>query len=336
MKIAQGKILQFKDFRIATLLFIAPFLSYLHTFFLNDTIIWEYLKEGAILNGWTSFYTDFGYAIYSILTYFSIWVITLFIYRETKRWFKLFLLFPLYLFSVKFFSALVPIFAAGLYWYTFYLMLLPLFIVLFLKRFKESDRTKFRVTILHVNRILTSFLLIGVIFLHELWRFFPEGTESLHFFSFSLTANGFDDANQALYYYSQRICFLIPVVLFFLIEKKWIRYALLSPIIIYATQLFNGLYSPNLGLDEIEIFQTLHFTVPLLLTLIFLAKIFDNQKKIEAWINAQYGVLEHAIKQKFQHKESIIKNTREKLKNKDLGLEGLEALKTRLEKEVNS
>lgn len=157
-----------------------------------------------------------------------------------------------------------------------------------------------------------------------------------HYVALFISDFGFGSATVFMWYLSLKMLVICPLVYWFLTEKRWFRYALLSPIVIFSMQLFNAVTNSEMPIDEIEIFQTLYFTVPLFIVLLLLAKAFDNQEKIKVWMNNQYELFEQSIREKFDRKDTVIKNSREKLKNKDLGLDNLKTLKAKLESELNS
>ncbi len=157
-----------------------------------------------------------------------------------------------------------------------------------------------------------------------------------HYVALFISDYGFSSTVDFLWYLSLKMLVICPLVYWFLTEKRWFRYALLSPIVIFSMQLFNAITNNEMPVDEIEIFQTLHFTVPLLLTLIFLAKAFDNQEKIRIWTEYQYNSIEFSIKKKLAKEQDFIKQSKSKLNDPKISIDSLHNLKDKLTNEINA
>lgn len=84
------------------------------------------------------------------------------------------------------------------------------------------------------------------------YKYLPSDKETIDFFVFSVSANGFDDASTAIYWYLSKIVPLLLLVFWFINSKQWWYHAILIPISMYGFQLFSAI-NTSADLDENEI-----------------------------------------------------------------------------------
>lgn len=321
------------NINIALLLFFLPLLSYVHIFFNGDNAIWMGIDESSLLFNYTNYANDIEYLVYYTSYWFSIILIFLIFSHNSMSWIKPFILFPLFLAFTKFSLHTFPFLKYNKV--LFYSISIVIFMFFFF--FESKKNSIFQIKERRqrsIFKLIVICLLISVPFIHELWRLYPNNTQTLNVLFFTISSNGFLDANFALYVYLHKMCILIPITIFFFLIKKWWRYALLSPIIIYSAQLYNIIFVESSTLDEIEISQTAKFTLPLLFGLIVLAKLNDNQEKISTWLENQYSLVEDSVKAKFTKRETLIVSKRNQISKSKLAIKDLEKIKEELEIEL--
>jgi hypothetical protein len=157
---------------------------------------------------------------------------------------------------------------------------------------------------------------------------------SIDFVLFKISAVGFNDVGVLLWYLSIKFLLIMPLLYWFITETKWWKYALLSPILIFSMQLYNTFTTGDAGVDEIEVFQTLHFTIPLLIILLILARAVEKQEIIGDWLKIKYKGLESNINKRFYQKQQIIQNGKEVISKKNIDINKLIELKSLLESEI--
>ena len=165
------------------------------------------------------------------------------------------------------------------------------------------------------------------------WYLVPE-YKSFLIFSFKITANGFDNLKSLYYIVLNKFSLFLVFLIWFILEKKWWRYAILSPLILLGNQLINLLFFPHLVFDEFEISQSGNYLIVLALVLIGLAMIFDNQQRIETVIQQRYGQLEKSVNEKFSSREKRIEENKQRILSKRLDDEELNKIKKELEEEL--
>lgn len=279
------------------LLFILPIVPYFHVVLLEDKIIWSFFNEYAIFDIYTEHYENTGYLFYYISIWFTQISIIIILYRLSNNWIKPFFLFPLVLCISKFIAYAFHFDIVISNKYLIEGLVFAVLGILFIKDYKRYTMPYFKASRLGFFNWIAIILLSCLPFLHELWHFLPDGTNTIDFFLFKVHANEFPDANSAFYLYIQKICFLVPCLIYFIMERKWYRFVLLSPIVIYSAQLFNAVFIAVDYMDEIEFIQTLKFTIPLFIMLIGLAKVNEYQEKIQLWLKIIIRSLKIELKQ---------------------------------------
>lgn len=322
-----------KNIAVALLVFVLPFLPYVHVLIKDNDLIWDYINTIEILKYQISFYGNLENLIYYPFLWFSITLMFCLLYKTANQWLRPFFLFPVFLGFCKLFTSLSPQPTENL-WYIYHLILFIPFVYYFIKKLMVaniSNYDKFGKAFFRSSMIA---VLMSLPILYELWRFFPENTDIIRFGFMKISNYGFSDASQAMYSLLQKTCFLIPFFIYFIITKKWYRYAVLLPIIIYSAQLYNIIFIESSVLDEIEIFQTAKFTIPLLLVLFILARASDNQEKISQWLEDQYKLVEDAVKTKLLKRDTLIATKRNQITKTTADIKDLKKIKAELEMEL--
>lgn len=179
--------------------------------------------------------------------------------------------------------------------------------------------------------------MLGVPLITNLWIFLPEDTKQIDLFLFEVNSNGFYSANHFIYHivikFSMLLCFLI----WFLTEKRWWRYAILSSIIVVSNQVFNILFRPeSVSLDEFELYQSGPYLLLLALFLILLVKLIDNQEKIKQVLEDKYNQMEQLIEQRLERRQKQIEENKNKIASNSLKTDELKKIREELEKELKS
>ncbi|WP_343486388.1 hypothetical protein [Allomuricauda sp. d1] len=165
--------------------------------------------------------------------------------------------------------------------------------------------------------------------------------KSVDFHLFELGNFGFPNFATFLWYLALKLLVLTPMVVFFLSEKKWWRYALLSPILVTMYQLRTGLKPEIDVIDEHEIFEAMPLLLGILLILLFLAKPAYYQNKLKTIYQKNHTRAEELLSKKYGNKSGEFEN----LKNRFLSFkedrdknaileEELLSLKSQLENEL--
>ncbi len=123
----------------------------------------------------------------------------------------------------------------------------------------------------------------------------------------------------------------------FLLEKNWWKYALLSPILITIYQLHTILFTNSEDIDVYEIIQALPLLGIVLIILLALSKNAKDVYLFKAIYQKSYSKLERVVKKRHHQKLQDLEEAKQELadyqSNTSKGkLEDLQGLKERLEK----
>ncbi|MFS4455522.1 hypothetical protein [Maribacter sp. 2304DJ31-5] len=83
---------------------------------------------------------------------------------------------------------------------------------------------------------------------------------------------GFYDIDDFIWFLSQKICLLIPTILWFLNSIQWWRYAIFSPIIIFSFQIWE-IFQSNDFVDEVSLSSSIPFISIILIVLLIISKL---------------------------------------------------------------
>ena len=326
------KLIQIKEIILALALFFLPMLIYCHLLFDDSIVTSVEIFEYTYIHRYIS---DESFA-YSLLRFFVPLGLFVILWTQSPLWLKTIFLFPIYIVLWRTVATLTPLNShiEDIYFQlNVFVLLFVVFFFIALRggRFLKIQRTEDRLTSRHLAVII---LFISLPFIYNLWKLFPEGTSSLDLYFFELKDYGFLDASSVLYTTLQKICFMFPLLIFFLIEKKWWKYALLSPIILYANQIFNIFDKSAPVLDEFELSQSGPFLLVLAVFLVLLSKAVDNQYQIKSFFESIYNQVEEKVSKRFENRQSYIEEKRSQLNQSLSELMELEKLKTELEQEL--
>jgi hypothetical protein len=323
----------FKQVWLSVLIFLLPLASYLHLFFIDSTNLNNLLKSLDFLDAFALYYDYSWSLIYSILVWLAYLILMIICFKTlSNKYLKLFFLFPIYAASRKLLFYSLPLESVfGKPYYAFVSVSIGAIFGMYL--YNLAKKTSLQLS--SINSLFVVLLILSA-FANDFWKLFPSNEESIKFLFFEIKSTGFGDIQNKLYHIFQRSSFIIPLLIWYFYEKKWYKVAILSPIIIYSAQLYNILILDTSELDEIEVFQTLHFIIPLLLVLLLLAKANDNQHIIKYWLANQYNVVETKLKEKYLERDNKILKSRKKIKAKKSKLTELEQLKIDLELELRN
>ena len=178
-------------------------------------------------------------------------------------------------------------------------------------------------------------ILIAQPILNLLTFLVPENLSQLDLLFITIPNFGYIDVGMFLNTIVFKLNLLIIYSLWFLMEKRWWRYAILSPILLVGNQIYNMLFVESDAIDEIELYQSGPFLLTLLIMLLLLAKVADDQEKIKLFLQNQYRTIEHMVENRFSKKQQTIEDHRKSVNNKKaLNNEELIALREKLENEL--
>ncbi|OQD42429.1 hypothetical protein BUL40_09885 [Croceivirga radicis] len=178
-------------------------------------------------------------------------------------------------------------------------------------------------------------ILIALPILNLLTFLVPENLSQLDLVIFTISSYGYNDVGIFLNMIVFKFNLLIIYSIWFLTEKRWWRYAILSPILLIGNQIYNILFVESDTVDEIELYQSGPFLLTLLIVLLLLAKVADDQEKIKKFLQNQYKNIEQMVENRFSKKQQAIEDHRKSVNNKKaLNNDELIALREKLENEL--
>ncbi|MEM8846930.1 MAG: hypothetical protein AAGD17_07490 [Bacteroidota bacterium] len=92
-------------------------------------------------------------------------------------------------------------------------------------------------------------------------KYLPGDTDTIDFFFFQITSNGFYDAQTAAWFYLIKIIPLILLIIWFVTNKQWWYHAILIPIAMYSFQLFTVITNTSKAVDENEVLYVIAVTM---------------------------------------------------------------------------
>ena len=312
-----------KNILLAIVLFLAPFLPYVHLFY-----PFEEPKNTVLVNFWRIFNIQDHYQLWlynwlvqlSTVILFSLWLANA--KPSYKKPLKLLVLWQLLRLYFEFFSLNYDT------QITLKLAALGLLLIYCIFNFNKVLGSHFSPKNRKVSVLL---LLIPV--LANVYYLVPA-VEKGNFLSVEVTANGFNDLQVFCYVFWIRCAFFIAILIWFLNEKQWWRFALLAGLLIFGNQIINLLFFPHLVVDEFELSQSGPYLAGLGVFLIVLTKAVSEQEKVKLLLLKEYKQLEGKIRPHFSKTQETIDSQRDKLKSKSLELHELLKIKETLEKEL--
>ncbi len=185
----------------------------------------------------------------------------------------------------------------------------------FLNDLKFRFNTK-RLIFSHRKMIL-NYLIFGVVAVlllsHNFSIFVDKQTLELPFFT--MRSFGFPDIESFLWVLGFKISFLSIVIWWFFSEKRWWRYALLSPILVTFHQIRITLTPNESFFDELEFLNALPLFALVVLILTMLSKNAKNQYYFQALYNETMHRMERHISKKYDKRSHRIKEIKEKIEH---------------------
>lgn len=323
--------IQIKEILLAFGIFFLPVLTYCHLYF-DDSHVTSMNFLGY---GYTHQYASDETFTYFVLSWAVPLLLFMVVWKNTLFYLKVLFSFPIYMVLWRLLSVLQPL---DIQIEDFYFKIASAAIIILLLSIelnKEIDKKSLSFKyIISPKKIFLLIVLTSLPFVLNLWKWFPIGTPSLQFLFFEIQHYGFVDANMALYSITYKICLLTPLLIYFFIEKRWWKYAFLSPMFLYINQFLN-IFDPSITvLDELELAQSAPLLGMLAIFLILLAKASENQKRIKRFFDLIYNQVEEKVSKRFEARQHYIEEKRNKLKQSLEELVELEKLKSELEKEL--
>ena len=116
------------------------------------------------------------------------------------------------------------------------------------------------------HKFLSIFILSVAGLLVYLDNFIPAGAEHVEIAGFSIEKFGFESVQIFVWYISQKLSLIIILVVWFIRNPHWWRYAILSPIILFTYQFWETFQ----GLDTVEDFENARIFPLVFLTIVFI------------------------------------------------------------------
>jgi hypothetical protein len=128
----------------------------------------------------------------------------------------------------------------------------------------------------------------------------PPGQNSLSFLGFTIENEGFDDVLNLIWFLCLKIMVLIPLCIWYITCQSWWKYAILSPIILYAFQIWE-IFQDSTILDAYgnirafpSVFVVVVVVVSLSIAVQYRSKILDLHQGIKLEIETLLGQMEEA------------------------------------------
>jgi|GEM_PF-6666140 len=302
----------FKELLLATILFCLPFLLWVHVLFNEDTATQFKVFGLVITHSWPN---DALYIWYAILVLLLLLYSALYYFLGRDN-IKVLMIVFMMVFTRDFISYVFLLYEGPKV--SYWLISSFLTIVVFTLLFKLNKLPKPSFTSLFKAKLALSqkcwIFLLGTCFIFWFGDFWlPKGRESLDFIFIRIGTFGFASVDDFLWLFSTKLLFLLIVLIWFFTERKWWKYALLSPIFITAYQLRTILFTESEFIDEIEVFQALPFLGLVLIVLLALSKNAREQYLFQAIYQKTYARFEEKHQAKWCKKQEVITQVKAKL-----------------------
>ncbi|TKD60924.1 hypothetical protein [Flavobacterium sp. ASW18X] len=316
-----------KDGIKALAIFLLPFLSYIHMYAPDDLDyeLWRYYKT-QIYN------TFFSGLVYVELNYFYLTCLFLIWFNNIKDKHLYGVYFIITSLIANSFNYVFPIFDGYLELTYLIFHLCSLTYLLFKKDYHYRIRNNNQ-----LNPLNLLLVVVGLLYICCHLNLFSYTSKELNLGFVTISSYGFQNFNTFNLVAFIKIYGIIAFLIWFFTEKKWWRYAILSPILLLVNQFYNCIISNGEDdiIDEFELYQSGPFLLTLLIALLLLAQAADHQERIKAFLLLQYQHIEHAVEQRFGKQQQNIEEKKQRLATKkDLSKAELAALKKELEQEL--
>ena len=111
-----------------------------------------------------------------------------------------------------------------------------------------------------IEGLITIFIALSPVIYYS-HKYMPSDTDSIDFFFFEISSNGFYDAQTAVWYYLLKVIPLALLIIWFVTNKQWWYHAILIPIAMYSFQLFTVVANDSKAVDENEVFYVIAVTM---------------------------------------------------------------------------
>lgn len=166
--------------------------------------------------------------------------------------------------------------------------------------------------------------------------FLPE-ERPINLLIFEVGNFGFYDANRFIYHFLNKLVFLLAILVWFFTERRWFKYALLSPILMLFAQLHSMFFNIDSEvLDELELAESWPLLTGISVFLVFVAKAAENQERINIAMEGYYQKMGLQVKRSLEKRQLRIEEKKEAIKSKNLNSDELERLKEELLKELKN
>nr|WP_299382034.1 hypothetical protein [Allomuricauda sp.] len=138
-----------------------------------------------------------------------------------------------------------------------------------------KERKRIRTKLLFEGLLVLMIAVTPLIFYS--YKYIPIGQQEIDLLFFTMTANGFEDAGTALWYYLIKMVPLVLLVIWFVTCKNWWYHAILIPISMFAFQLYTTFTSDSNKVDENEVLYVMAVTMVIVPVVYFIRiKLFDK------------------------------------------------------------
>ncbi len=317
-----------KELGIAVLIFVLPFASYLHLFFVDypsDSI----LQIFSIKKFQTTIDT-LAYHCLTFLSYFCLFFIWLLYSKARWKWFILLFLLVIFL-NFDAYVLEIPFLITAEVCLCIYCVSFICLLIYYRKFFGlKNNLSKY-----FINKwffCLIIFFLSSIV--SFLYMIFPKDAKEISLFSFIFSANGFSSVRTNFFIIGFKLSIFLGILIWFFTEKRWYRYTLLSSIILLSNQLCNMLWIEGDILDEFELRESGVFLFSVLLGLILISHAAHNQTMIRSFMYNRYKDIEESVANRFKNRENYIDTKRREFNTSKTNLDELKKIREQLEKAI--
>jgi len=125
------------------------------------------------------------------------------------------------------------------------------------KRLENRMNIKTHNSLVNSFEVLICIVLFTMPFLYYFHNLIPDNIQRISYLFFTIDNNGFTDLSTAVWFLSDILCLVIPVSIWFITERKWWRYAILSPIILSCYQIWEAFFNSSGFVDELGYLKSL-------------------------------------------------------------------------------
>ncbi|GMN05306.1 hypothetical protein MTsPCn5_06940 [Croceitalea sp. MTPC5] len=326
-----------KEVAMAALLFCLPLLISLHLLFAEyNTITFDFFGIT-----WThGFSADQAFGWVALTTAMSLMYLFLF-YQNSKGLVKLviqpFIWYLFYNFLSSFFPSIPEFFDQP----RVVLVILSSVLLWWIAQVFRSGILKsneYHTTSLSKN-VIYALVIVLAFFIHISNEFIPQTWIEMDLGFMVVGSFGFESTELFLWALGFKLGLLLPLLVWFFMEKKWWKYALLSPILVTVYQHIAIFNTETDSLDDTEIFQALPFLVLIAVILVALSKNAKDQYIVKSVYQKTSSRIEKLLEQKNQNHINTISDTKRRLtdlkeQKTTVNINDLMEIKKRLEHEL--